>query len=74
MGEAAYNAFYQQQPQVWFDGLSHDYQMRWINAARDILRVHDSFKHKGKSSEAQKAQWRDQKKRAREKDATKKTA
>jgi hypothetical protein len=76
MGEAAYNAFYKQQPQVWFDELSHDYQMRWVNTARAVVLLHDSFKHKPgkfKGSEKQRAQWRAQKKRSLEKVATKKT-
>ena len=30
----AYEAFHAEQPQIWFDELSHDYQMRWVRAVR----------------------------------------
>jgi hypothetical protein len=63
MGEAAYNAFYQQQPQVFFDDLAYDYQMRWVSVGREVVLVHDRFKHKKKSSEEQRTEWREQKRR-----------
>ena len=80
MGEAAYNAFYQQQPQVKFEYMSHRYQMIWVGVAREVIALHDGYKRgsyttkkKFKGSEHQRAQWRAQKKRSLEKAATKKS-
>ena len=81
MAEAAYNAFYEQKPQIFFDALSHDYQMRWVTVGREVVLVHDSFRHKKrqkepreyKGSEEQRAQWRAQAQRRRERIATKKS-
>jgi len=43
MGEAAYAAFYHP-TQVPFSMLGHDFQMRWVRAARAVAKLHDSFK------------------------------
>ena len=72
MAEAAYNAFYQQQPQVFFDNLAHDYQMKWVAVAREVALVHDTYKtgpRKGKfkSSEEVRARWREQKRKSQAK-------
>jgi hypothetical protein len=45
MAEAGYNAFYDQQPQVWFADLAHEYQMKWVRAAREMARIHDNYRH-----------------------------
>jgi hypothetical protein len=37
LAEAAYNEFYDQQPQMFFEDLSHAYQMRWVRAMRVAL-------------------------------------
>jgi hypothetical protein len=44
LAERGYNAFHNQQPQMWFDDLSHDYQMKWVRAAREIIALHDQYK------------------------------
>jgi|SRR5215510_902652 len=37
IAEIAYNAFYEEQPQVFFDDLAHGYQMRWVSVIRSVL-------------------------------------
>lgn len=37
LARRAYEAYFDEQPQVWFDQLSHDYQMRWVKAARAVI-------------------------------------
>ena len=37
--EVGYNAFYDNQPQVFFSSLNHTYQMRWVRAAREIIQL-----------------------------------
>ena len=37
LAEKAYNAYYGEQPQVWFDETSHDHQMRWVRSVRAVL-------------------------------------
>jgi hypothetical protein len=72
MGEAAYNAFYREQPQIFFEDLAHHAQMRWVAVARRVAIFHDTYKHikgekrKYKGSETQRAQWRIQKQRSLE--------
>jgi len=79
MGEAAYNSFYREQPQIFFDDLAHHTQMRWVEVARRVVAFHDTYRHlkggnrKFKGTEEQRAQWRAQKKRHLEKLATKKS-
>jgi len=36
LGRRAYEAFYNEQPQIWFEDLSHGHQMRWVNVARAV--------------------------------------
>jgi len=72
MAEAAYNAFYQQQPQVFFEHLDHNYQMKWVAVAREVALVHDTYKKgprkgKFKSSEEVRAVWREQKRKSQAK-------
>lgn len=45
LARRAYEAFYDEQPQIWFDQLSHDYQMRWVRAARAVLDDAKTYKH-----------------------------
>lgn len=35
--ERAYSTFYNEQPQIFFSDLSHEAQMRWVNAVRAAL-------------------------------------
>jgi hypothetical protein len=44
LAEVAYNAFYGETPQVFFDDLAPTYQMRWVRAVRSA--VADYRKHK----------------------------
>jgi hypothetical protein len=37
LAEVAYNAFYAETPQVFFDDLSPTYQMRWVRAIRSAV-------------------------------------
>jgi hypothetical protein len=37
LGRRAYEAYYNEQPQVWFDDLNHEAQMRWVRAARAVI-------------------------------------
>ena len=37
LAEVAYNTFYEEQPQVFFDDLNHGYQMRWVRAVRSVV-------------------------------------
>ena len=79
MAEAAYNAFYQEQPQIFFDDLAHHHQMKWVGVARRVAAFHDTYRHlkgdkrKFKGSEEQRAQWRAQAQRRKERNATKKS-
>lgn len=34
LARRAYEAFHDEQPPVWFEDLSHDYQMKWVRAVR----------------------------------------
>lgn len=36
LARRAYEAFFDEQPQVWFENLGHDYQMKWVRAARAV--------------------------------------
>lgn len=38
LARRAYEAFWGEQPQIWFDQLSHAYQMRWVNVAREVIK------------------------------------
>lgn len=38
LAKRAYEAFWEEQPQVWFEQLSHAYQMRWVNVVREVLK------------------------------------
>jgi hypothetical protein len=37
LARRGYEAFWNEQPQIWFDQLSHDYIMRWVRVARAIM-------------------------------------
>jgi len=37
MARRAYEAFFDESPQVWFDQLGHEYQMKWVRVARAVL-------------------------------------
>lgn len=37
LARRAYEAFWDEQPQIWFDQLSHEYQMRWVRTARAVM-------------------------------------
>lgn len=37
LGRRAYEAFYGEQPQIWFEDLGHDLQVRWSKVARAVL-------------------------------------
>jgi hypothetical protein len=39
LARRAYEAFWSEQPQIWFDQLAHDYQMRWVRVAREVLKT-----------------------------------
>jgi hypothetical protein len=73
MAERGYNAFWNEQPTVWFDDLSHDYQMKWVRAAREMIKLHESYKHgpreSSKHTEEQRAAWRKYKQTQAEKAA-----
>jgi hypothetical protein len=77
MGETAYNAFYLEQPQIFFEDLAHHAQMRWVAVARRVAIFHDTYRHmkggkrKFRGSEEQRAVWRAQKQRSLEKQAEK---
>ena len=43
-----YEAFYAEQPNIWFEDLSHDYQMKWVRAARAILEENKNYKGPGR--------------------------
>ena len=53
--EAGYNAFYDEQPQVFFNALNHAYQMRWVRAARAVMQM------------GQRQKWRDVKRQRTQK-------
>lgn len=38
LARRAYEAFWKEQPQIWFEQLSHEYQMRWVNVVREIIK------------------------------------
>lgn len=38
LARRAYEAFWSEQPQIWFDQLSHAYQMRWVETARAVVK------------------------------------
>lgn len=44
LARRAYEAFYDEQPQIWFDQLGHDYQMRWVRVARAVLEDAKDYK------------------------------
>lgn len=44
LARRAYEAFYEEQPQIWFNELSHDYQMRWVRVARAIMEDEREYK------------------------------
>ena len=37
LARRAYEAFYDEQPQVWFENLDHEFKMKWVRAARAVL-------------------------------------
>jgi hypothetical protein len=37
LARRAYEAFHEEQPQVWFEDLSQEYQMRWVRAIRATI-------------------------------------
>ena len=37
LARRAYEAFFDEQPQVWFENLGHDYQMKWVRAIRAVM-------------------------------------
>lgn len=43
-----YEAFYDEQPNIWFEDLAHQYQMRWVRAARAILEENKSYNGPGR--------------------------
>lgn len=47
LGRRAYEAFYDEQPQVWFENLSHDYQMRWVRVARAVQEDARAYRNRG---------------------------
>jgi len=38
LAETAYNEFYEQSPQIFFEQTSHDYQMKWVKVVRSVLK------------------------------------
>jgi hypothetical protein len=43
-----YEAFYDEQPNIWFEDLAYNYQMRWVRAARAIMDEHKNYKGPGR--------------------------
>ena len=48
LAERAYNAFWNEQPQIFFDQLASDYQQRWVRAIRGAIEGHKSYQHREK--------------------------
>ena len=67
LAEVGYNAFYSNTPQVFFDDLGHAYQMRWVNAVREITKLNGRTardrKFKDMTQEEKRAYWRAEKER-----------
>lgn len=57
LGRRAYEAFYSEQPQIWFSDLAHTHQMRWVNAAREVLK--EALKGGNKKPNAKTARYKD---------------
>ncbi len=43
-----YEAFYSEQPHVWFEDLNHEYQMKWVRAARAIIEENSRYSGPGR--------------------------
>lgn len=39
LAEKAYAAYFNDQPQLWFADLSHEYQMRWVRVIRAVMGI-----------------------------------
>lgn len=37
LARRAYEAFFDESPQVWFEQLGHEYQMKWVRVARAVV-------------------------------------
>lgn len=54
LARRAYEAFFDESPQVWFEQLGHEYQMKWVRVARAvIIEVGPLSRQPGKLEEAQ---------------------
>lgn len=83
LAKCAYMAYFHR-PQIPFEDLNHSYQMKWIEVIRAVVALHDQYKRGPnkrttgqtqtgkpfKGSEKQRAIWREQARRRREREAT----
>jgi hypothetical protein len=49
LAELAYNAYWKEQPPIWFSDLGHEYQMRWVHVVRAVSDGHKKYTGRGRA-------------------------